>query len=69
MTDTKGLKIGQTVTIRVDWAPEIKGKRAKVYGFQKNYNKTFVRVNWARDHVEMELKYGTIFSIDEVVAV
>ena len=67
--NTGDFKVGDSVTVRVEWATEIKGKRAKIFTFQKNGKHIFANLVWARDHSYMDSKYGSKFALEELVKV
>ena len=66
--ETDKFKVGHTVRIMNCWADSVvKGKRARVTGFQRNGFVIFAKVRWLGYTVgNFNEKYGVLFPIDEL---
>ena len=59
--------ISDKVKIKVDWAPELCRNKCKILSFRKYANKNFAEIKW--DNSSLYKKYGSLFSLDELVRI
>ena len=66
--DTKGLKVGDRCTLRLDWGDgSHKGKRVQILSFQQHGKEVFAKVLWCTVQARaLEAQYDNVFNVDEL---
>lgn len=70
LKEHNGFHLNDRVKVKIEWAPEVKNKRAQIIGFQQNGKSVFAKLLWlGPTTVGFDEKFGVLFETSDLVKV